>query len=116
MYREAIAEYQEAIRLRGGNSPNPEAHLGVIYFKTGERAKAEQILQKLRMSRSDAPQGDVPILPAALGMRDEAFALLEKAYAERAPYLPQIAVDRYYDSQRSDPRFQQLLRRMGLAP
>ncbi len=116
MYPEAIAEYQEAIRLRGGNSPNPEAHLGAIYVKTGERAKAEQILQKLRMSGSDAPQGDVPLLPAALGMRDEAFALLEKAYAERAPDLPHIAVEPYYDSLRSDPRFHGLLQRMGLTP
>jgi tetratricopeptide (TPR) repeat protein len=88
----------------------------------GERAKAEEILQRVK----DAPIKDaVPNLAIlyeqhlarlydALGRRDEAFAILEKAFATRNSQLPQIAVDPAFDSMRSDPRFQDLVRRMGL--
>ena len=115
MDREAIAEYQEAIRLRGV-APLTEALLGTLYVKTGERAKAEELLLKLRAGGSDVSPINLAILHHALGDHDEAFALLEKAYAERDPNLPFAAVEPHFDSFRSDPRLEALLRRMGLQP
>jgi hypothetical protein len=49
------------------------------------------------------------------GRKEEAIALLQKAYAEHSNAVVGIKVDRIYDPLRSDPRFQDLLRRVGLA-
>lgn len=112
MYSEAIAEYQESFRMRGGNAPNIEALLGVIYVKTGERAKAEELLENLK-EKAVTPT-ELSLLYDSLGMRDEAFAVLEKAFAERRGDLGFMRVNPLFDNLRPDPRFADLLRRMGL--
>ena len=116
MYEQAIAAYQEAIRLRlrSGFLTRDWSYLGAAYAKAGMRAKAEEILQKIKTGENDVSSTELAVLYDALSMRDEAFALLEKAYAERGLGLPSIAANPNYDSLRSDPRFQDLLRRVGL--
>jgi hypothetical protein len=52
--------------------------------------------------------------PGGLGEADEAFRWLEAAYEERASFMDGLAVTTGFDAIRSDPRFAQLLRRMGL--
>lgn len=49
-----------------------------------------------------------------LGEKDKAFEWLEKAYAEREPWLSNLKVDPQFDSIRSDPRFKDLVRRVGI--
>ncbi|MBA3599764.1 MAG: hypothetical protein H0W45_00785 [Acidobacteria bacterium] len=66
------------------------------------------------MKTSDILPKELALLPGALGDRDAAFLLLEKACVERDPNLPFIAVSPDYDDLRSDPRFTDLLRRVGL--
>ena len=51
---------------------------------------------------------------AALGEKDKAFTILEKLYEKRAGELTAIKVDPRFDNLRDDPRFQDLVRRMGL--
>jgi serine/threonine protein kinase/Flp pilus assembly protein TadD len=118
MYKEAIAEYQESLRLRGGDSPTIEAALGTTYVKMGMRAKAEEILESLESRANDFSSTpiDLSLLYDALGRRDEAFAVLEKAYAERASDLGYMRTNPKFDNLRSDPRFADLLRRMNLPP
>lgn len=116
MYREAIAKYQEAISLDGADAPNREARLGWIFVKAGERAKAEEILQKIRSTQNDVSPGELAVLQAALGKREEAFALLERALAERDSRLPYIVIGPLLDPLRDDPRFADLVRRIGLQP
>ena len=53
---------------------------------------------------------------AGLGDKDQAFAWLEKAYEERSTGLYWLKVDPIWDPLRSDPRFNDLLRRIGLSP
>jgi hypothetical protein len=50
-----------------------------------------------------------------MGNNDEAFAWLEKAYLARSTMLTTLKVEPIYDPLRSDPRFQELMRRVGLA-
>ncbi len=121
IYAAAINEYQEAIRLRGSGdiifvgATDVEAVLGAAYAKSGNRAKAEEILQKLKdKGRDEIAPRSLAILYAVLGRSDEAFAQLEKSFAEHSSNLPFIAVEPIYDNLRSDPRFRDLRRRMGL--
>jgi len=52
---------------------------------------------------------------ARLGEREKAFEVLERCYEERLPSLTFLAVDAWFDSLRDDPRFQDLMKRIGLA-
>lgn len=51
---------------------------------------------------------------ASLGRKDDAFTWLQAAYADRAVWMGYLAVDPTFDRYRSDQRFQELLRRIGL--
>ncbi len=114
MYREAIAAYQDAIRL-GLDTPNTQIFLGAVYAQSGDRARAEAILKRLRTSKAHISAGQLAVLYAALGEREQAFTSLKKAYEARDLHLKNLGVSPGYDSMRSDPRFQDLLRRVGLA-
>jgi serine/threonine protein kinase/tetratricopeptide (TPR) repeat protein len=113
MYAKAIAAYQEAINL-GNKSPSLQVHLGAAYARAGDRQKAQAILEQLRTSERYVSPGELAILNAALGEREQAFESLEKAYAAHDPSLEYLGVQPAYDSLRSDPRFADLVRRVGL--
>jgi len=58
----------------------------------------------------------IALIYAGLGEKDQAFAWLEKGYEERSFQMQWLTVEPRWDSLRSDPRFADLLRRMGLKP
>jgi tetratricopeptide (TPR) repeat protein len=111
MYSEAITAFQKAIKL-DKETPSRQIFLGAAYAKAGETKKAQAILKQLRVSNDYVSPGELSILYAALGLRDEAFASLEKAYAEHDLQLQYLAVDPAFDSLRDDSRFKDLLRRL----
>ncbi len=113
MYAKAIAAYQEAVNL-GNKSPSLQIHLGAAYAHAGDREKAWAILEQLRTSEKYVSPGELAILHDALGEREQAFASLEKAYAAHDPSLQYLGVEPAFDSLRSDPRFADLVRRVGL--
>jgi eukaryotic-like serine/threonine-protein kinase len=115
MYREAIAAYEEAVRL-GLDSPSTQIHLGAAYARAGERERAQAILKRLQMNREYVSPGQLALLYGNLGEREQAFASLEKAYEEHDLQLQYLGVSPAYDPLRSDPRFLNLMRRVGLAP
>ena len=82
---------------------------------TGKRSEAEKAIVELkeRSTREYIDESVIAYIYVALGDKDQAFAWLEKAYESRAGNLPWIIVEPKYDPLRSDPRFAQLLRRMG---
>jgi tetratricopeptide (TPR) repeat protein len=88
----------------------------IIYAGMGQTAEARRILAgiKAKMKTSYVMPIEVAAVHAALGDREEAFAWLEKAYQERCAYLYGIKCDAWFDSLRDDPRFTDLLRRIGL--
>src|SRR5215470_6113420 len=88
-----------------------------VHGRAGQREEARGALRKLEdLSRREKIQPTV-FVRAYLGVGDNERALscLEKAYAERYSEATTLKVDPMYDSLRGDPRFQELLRRVGLA-
>jgi serine/threonine-protein kinase len=112
-YQEAIAAYQEAIRL-GDDSPDTQTLLGAAYARGGEREKARAILKRLETGQEYISPANLAILHVALGERDQAFAQLEAAYAAHAQDLIWLRGEWEFDELHSDPRFDDLVRRIGL--
>jgi tetratricopeptide (TPR) repeat protein len=113
LHTEAIDAFNEAIRL-GGKDTYLKILLGVSYARAGQREKAQTILRQLEKSKEYVSPGELPLLYAALGEREKAIGTLEKAYAAHDLQLQHLNVDLGFDPLRDDPRFQDLLRRVGL--
>jgi len=114
---EAVAEYQKAIELSKGDLDSV-ASLAHAYAVAGRRSDAELILHGLEQKSRDGKAS--PYLPATiyagLGENDQAFKLVEKAYREKSLDVAWILKpDLRTDSLRSDPRFNNLLQRVGLS-
>jgi tetratricopeptide (TPR) repeat protein len=114
-YDGAIAELQEAVKLPG-SGPAQLGSLGYAYAVAGRRAEALEIVEKLKESSREhyVPPATVSIVFSGLGEKDQALTWLEKANKERDPWVTELKVQPMFDSLRSDPRFQDLLRRVGL--
>jgi DNA-binding winged helix-turn-helix (wHTH) protein/TolB-like protein/Tfp pilus assembly protein PilF len=112
-YPEAIAAYKETIE-RGDNSASVRIYLGYAYAKAGQPAEARAILSELRRAKERVSAAELAILYAGLGESDQAFQSLERAYSAHDLQLQYLGVDPLLDSLRPDPRFQALMRRVGL--
>jgi tetratricopeptide (TPR) repeat protein len=117
MYEAAVAELNKAKTLSGGWL-SIEAELGCAHAASGHRAEAHKVLQALRerAAREYVNPYLLATIYLALGERDQALAWLEKAYAERSTFIPFLKVEPKFGSLRSDPRFIDLVRRVGLPP
>jgi tetratricopeptide (TPR) repeat protein len=116
MYAEAIAEFQQAIKLSGG-SPLMKAALAHAFAKTERKADAITILNELNelSKRSYLSSYEVAAVYVALGDNEQAFHFLERAYKERCFHLVFLKVWPQFAPVRSDPRFRDLLSRIGLS-
>src|SRR5262245_19361153 len=113
---EAIAELREARQL--DNNPQLLASLGHAYALSGQRAEAQKVfaeLTEITRHKYVSPY-DVATVSAGLGEKEQAFVWLEKAYEDRSGGLAVLLkVDPKLDGLRSDSRFRDLLRRVGLS-
>jgi Flp pilus assembly protein TadD len=107
MYRDAIKEFQQAIKL-GGDNPTNQIYLGAFYAKAGEQKKAREILKHVETTKEYVSPAELSVLYAALGEREQAFASLEKAYAMHDLQLQYLNADWSFDSLRDDPALQRL--------
>jgi tetratricopeptide (TPR) repeat protein len=116
-FPEAIAEFQEAVRS-ASSITEPRALLGRAYAVSGKRAEARKVLDELSEVSKQiyVSPYDIALIYAGLGEKDQALAWLERAFAERCTWMPLLRVDPELDNLRSDPRFQDLLRRMNFPP
>lgn len=91
--------------------------LTYIYGRAGRLERARQEVEKLEKVSRQEQMDPVIMLGAylAVGNKEEALAELEKAYSEHFGIMTTLKVDPAFDPLRSDPRFQDLLRRVGLA-
>jgi tetratricopeptide (TPR) repeat protein len=115
IWLQAISEYQKAVDL-SQNSPPALAALGSVYGYSGNRDGARKIVASLReaSNRHYVSAFDMAVVFAGLGDSDGAFQWLEKAYTGRESQMAFLNVTRRFGPLRSDPRFADLLHRMGL--
>ena len=113
---EAISEYQKAVELSAGDQDSTAA-LVHAFAAIGRRAEAEKILHDFERKSKSAHVSPylMATMFASLGYKDRAFDFLEKAYQERSLDMTWgLKADLRIDNLRSDPRFQDLARRVGL--
>jgi len=115
MVDEAIADLNNALN-RGNTHPRVTGMLGYAYAAAGKSAEARKVLEDLKTLSPGRYAFALPIarIHAALGEKDQAFEWLERAYQERAFWLNFIKIEPLLDSLRTDARFTDLLRRVGL--
>ena len=117
MDQQAIAELQKAVTFNDRESLVLGA-LAYVYARVGQREQAQHLLDKLRQIEAEE-HGSVPSFGiiwacAGLGDKDQAFAWLEKSYQEHRDRIVWLNVDPLLEPLRSDPRFHDLVRRVGL--
>ncbi len=115
MNAEAIAEFQKGLAITGRN-PARSAGFAAIQARAGNTGEAIKILNELKRlsDRSYVPAFTMALIYTGLGDKDQAFAWLEKVYEQRGGGILFITVDSAFDPLRSDPRFADLVRRLGL--
>jgi len=113
-FAEAVESAEKAAAL--SRTPGALGILGMCYGFTGRTAEANKILDELLElnRRRYVPTAAMANVYVGLGNKDQAFFWLEKAYQERSYYMAYLKVLPFLDSLRGDPRFDDLLRRIGL--
>lgn len=110
----AIAQFERA-EAAGAATPSMVADLAQAYALAGREADARRALKRwegLPREGPARPEQEAYVL-AALGDRERAFALLDKALDLRSPGVAWLKVDPRFDPLRSDPRFEGLVARAG---
>ena len=117
MYRESLSELEKYSALSQGRAMSL-ALLGYAHARLGERSQALRVLRQLEAAskQSYTPAFSFAVVYAGLGEKDQAFASLEKAYGERTSRLGYLKVEPLWDPLRTDPRFADLVRRIGFPP
>ena len=112
---QAISELQNATTL-SGDSPSYMAEVGVAYAVSGRKAEALNVINQLRKiaKQSYVSSYGLAQIYAALGYKQNTMNCLQSAYDEGAVWMQYLQVDPVLDSVRSQPRFQDLARQMGL--
>ena len=115
IYDKGLLEIKKSMRL-SGNDPHRSAVLGWAYAKSGRKHEALQIAERLKMgSKNDLSMAvHLAVIYATLGDADRALEWLQTAYQRHSHVVAFIKCEPAFDSLRSDPRFQDLLRRIGL--
>ena len=111
-FEDSPAAYAQYKKMGMRNSP----WLGYLHAVAGKRSEALRIAANLKeMSKKEyVDPYAIAIVYAGLGDKDQAFAFLDRAYEEHSPFMNHLPVENFFDNLRSDPRFNALMRRMGL--
>jgi Flp pilus assembly protein TadD len=111
----ALQELHRAVEL-GREMPWPLAELGYFYAQSGHKSEAEQVLKELSQlsKRRYVSPYFLAMVYVGLGRREQALTSLEKGYADHSMFITLMKVDPEFDPLRSEPRFAELVRKMGL--
>lgn len=114
-YAAALSAYQKAHQLNESD-PHVVALMGRLYAISGRKAETQKMLGRLKSIAGERYVADysIALVYAALGDKDQAFALLEKSYRDHSVDMLTLHYDPLIDNLRSDPRFADLVRRVSL--
>jgi Tfp pilus assembly protein PilF len=117
MFTEAVAEARKARELSGVGT-QPIAFGAYALAKSGKRVAARAALEELVRSSTKryVPPYHIAMIYNGLDERAETFAWLERGYEQREPRMSFLKVEPKWNNLHSDPRFQDLLRRVGFKP
>ena len=117
MHREGLSALEKYSALSRSSAASL-ALLGYSHARLGERKESLQMIEALKAAskQSFVPALFVALVYAGLEDQDQAFTWLEKAHEERFSRLAYLKVEALWDPLRSDPRFADLLRRVGIPP
>jgi serine/threonine protein kinase/Tfp pilus assembly protein PilF len=120
MYPEALAEYDKIAEPDKAVAPENQLvadGLGWVYAVAGRREDALKIAKETEelSSHTYVDFYQLATIYAGLGENDEAFRLLEKGYQQRSAGMRYLVIDPFWDNARSDPRYTDLVRRVGLS-
>jgi TolB-like protein/Tfp pilus assembly protein PilF len=112
-FEEALADIESfrAVESR----PWHWSSLAYVYGRAGRRRESEHALAQLLDGKQATDPGTISWAYLGLGRKEEALVWLERAYAQHSNVLATLGVEPGYDPLRGDPRFQDLMRRVGLA-
>jgi 23S rRNA C2498 (ribose-2'-O)-methylase RlmM len=114
MFGEAVEEYLKGF-AQSGFSPDKIAELREASAKSGVKGFYQKLLEQFKAGpQTEEDHVLIAELHARLGEKEQAFEWLEKAYAERADGLAHLKENLGFDNLRSDPRYADLLQRIGL--
>jgi tetratricopeptide (TPR) repeat protein len=113
MHDEAAAEFQKAIEI-SGHSGAFDSNLAHVYAVLGRKEEAIKIAKDLEAHRDQNPsaEANIALIYVGLGDQDQAMIWLNKSYEAR--FNPSILLRPAFDPLRSDARFRELVRRVGL--
>ena len=118
MVGQTISHYriQEQVTSVTPDNQNAVRQLGWLYAVAGKRAEALKLARKFEdlSAHSYVDFYFVAMIYAGLGDKDQTFRWLEKAYQERSNQVAWLAVDPFWYPFYSDPRYKDLVRRVGL--
>jgi Flp pilus assembly protein TadD len=114
MYDEAIKEFRRAIEL-GGHSGAFDSNLAYVYGVSGRTEEATKIVRDMeaRHEKNPSTDADIALSYMGLGNQDQAMIWLNKAYQAR--FKASILLRPAFDPLRSDARFKDLERRIGIS-
>ena len=113
MFEQAI-EHQKQANSMEGETTGGQCYLGYALAGGGKRKEALLIAEKLKSTKDYVSPTEFAAIYAMLKDNEAAMALLEKAYSAHDLQLQILYIAQEFDGLRSDPRFQDLVRRVGL--
>lgn len=115
-YSEALTEAQKSIQFSNRGNASL-ALLGHVYGKLGRRNEADEVIKELEKRYTDkqADGRDLVIVYAGLDDKEKAFEWLEKAFADHSVFLAFLKLEPMMDTLHSDPRWNDLQRRVGIS-
>jgi serine/threonine-protein kinase len=115
-FKKGIAEVEEGIKLLPGSSYFM-GQLGSAYALSGDRVRAREVLSKLKNpSQAQFPNYSIAVVYAGLGDKEQSISWLQKGYEERDEDMMYMKIEPVLDPIRPDPRFRELIRRLGFPP